>query len=95
MKPEEVLKSGATPMKQPPSSILREFYQKLNGKEPSEAMLESVAKRTLLPTNEVCMWLDHLKIVDTNRKRGASKAAETRRHKRNTVQTPSTDPEDL
>ena len=41
------------------------------------------------------MWLDHLKTVDINRKRGAAKAAETRRCKRNTVQTPSTtDPEE-
>ena len=28
------------------------------------------------------MWLDHLKTVDSNRKRGAAKAAETRRFKR-------------
>ena len=28
------------------------------------------------------MWLEHLKTVDMNRKRGAAKAAETRRQKR-------------
>lgn len=36
------------------------------------------------------MWLDHLKSVDTNRKRGAATAAETRRRKRETQHTVST-----
>ena len=35
-------------------------------------------RETLLPANEVRMWLGHLK---TNHKRGATKAAETRRQK--------------
>ncbi len=32
LKPEEVVKSGATPMKQPPSGVLKDFYQSLNHK---------------------------------------------------------------
>ncbi len=53
-------------------------------------MLENVAKETLLPIDEVHMWLDHLKTIDTNRKRGAAKAAETRRRKRETLKTATT-----
>jgi hypothetical protein len=40
-----------------------------------------MAKKVLLPVCEVKLWLDHLDTVDTNRKRGAAKAAETRRRK--------------
>lgn len=36
------------------------------------------------------MWLDHLRTIDTNRKRGAAKAIETRRCKRETLQTTTT-----
>ena len=67
LKPEEEVKSEATPMKQSPSSVLKVSYQALNQKDPSESMLENVAKETLLPIDEVCMWLDHLKTTDTNR----------------------------
>lgn len=45
-------------------------------------MTEDVARRTLLPVNEVEMWLNHLRTIENNRKRGAAKAAETRRQKR-------------
>ena len=83
LQPAEALQARATEMKQPPSLILKDFFHKLAGREPSEDMLETVARDTLLPLEEVRMWLDHLTIVAGNRKRGAAKAAETRRHKRN------------
>ena len=86
LKPEEALKSDATPMAQPPSTILMDLYQNLAGKDPSESMLERMSKDTLLAVSEVRMWLDHLKTVDTNRKRGAAKAADTRRRKRESRQ---------
>ena len=69
-------------MIRPPSTLLKEFYQQLGQKEPTEAQIETIAKKTLLPVSEVIIWLQHLKTVDTNRKRGAAKAAETRRQKR-------------
>lgn len=40
-----------------------------------------------MPENEVRMWLDHFQTVDTNRKRGAAKAAETRQRKQQEKQT--------
>ncbi len=79
LKPEDV--SDIPQMKHPPSSILREFYSKLQGREPSEDELKVVAKEVLLPIGEVRIWLDHLTTVTVNRKRGATKAAETRRRK--------------
>ena len=87
LKPEEAMRSNATPMAQPPSTVLKNFYQKQAGHDPSETMLEGVAKETLVPVGEVCMWFDHLRTVDTNKKRGAAKAAETRRRKRESQQT--------
>ena len=59
-------------MSLPPSCLLKEFHQSLNGKEPSESMLDGIAK----------IWLQHLSTVDANRKRGAAKAAQTRRLKK-------------
>ena len=87
LKPEEALKSDVVPMAQPPSAILKDFYQKLARRDPSEAMLEGLAKKTLLAISEVRIWFDHLKTIDANRKRGAAKAAETKRRKRESRQT--------
>ena len=87
LSPEDALTSNLAPMVQPPSTILKDFYQSLSGQDPSEGMLEDVSKRALLPVAEVHLWLDHLRTVDMNRKRGAAKAAETRRQKRGTQQT--------
>ena len=44
-------------------------------------MEEKLAEDILLPSHEVKLWLDHLRIVRENRRRGAAKAAETRRSK--------------
>ena len=76
--PEAALKSQLTPIAQPPSTILKDFHLSLSGKDPSEVVLKEIAKKTLLSVSEVRMWLDHLKTVDSNRKRGAAKAAATR-----------------
>lgn len=79
MKPEEALKSDATPMSKPPSTMLKDFYSSLKQRDPTDEQLQKIAKQTLLPVGGVVMWLEHLKTVDSNRKRGAAKAAETRR----------------
>ena len=42
-------------------------------------MLQSMARKTLLPVSEVQIWLEHLQTVHTNTKRGATKAALTRK----------------
>ena len=86
LKAEEAVKSSAVPAKQPPSMVLKEFFLK-HGDNPSEAHLENVAKETLLSVNEVQLWMQHLKTVDDNRKRGAAKAARTRQNKKNQTAT--------
>ena len=40
-----------------------------------------IAKKVLLPTEEVNIWLKHLETVSNNRKKGAQKAAQTRKAK--------------
>ena len=61
---------------------MRDLFQSLKGSEASSKQIEEVAKQTLLPIAEVHIWLQHLKTVKSNRQRGAIKAAETRRRKR-------------
>ena len=39
-----------------------------------------------MPVSEVEIWLNHLRTIKNNQKRGAAKAAETRRHRRALVQ---------
>ena len=58
----------------PPSSQL--LYEHHTGKSASRLTVE--AKATLLPLNEVELWLDHLATVTRNRLAGANKAAVTR-----------------
>ena len=73
--------SNVPPMKEPPSVILKKFHQSLKGKNLTEVEIEETARKVLLPVHEVKIWLEHLSTVDTNRRRGAAKAAETRRKK--------------
>ena len=71
-----------SPMQKPPSQMLKEWFDNLRGKTPSNADFEVAAKVTLLPPGEVEIWFQHLLTVQQNRKRGAEKAAATRRQKR-------------
>ena len=82
--PEVAVSSSASVMKRPPSVIIKEFHTSLKGADPEEAEMETIATETMLPLAEVKMWLAHLTMVASNRKRGAAKAAQTRR-KRNTT----------
>ena len=81
MKPLQAIESPLQPMSKPPSAILKEAFQNLKGKSPSSDFFEDCAKKTLLPPHEVEMWIQHLATIAENRKRGALKAAETRRQK--------------
>lgn len=63
-----------------------------NHGEPSDDDIEQVAKRCLLPVSEVSLWINHLQTVDRNRKRGAAKAAASRKSKKNPA--PSTTPQE-
>ena len=83
--PEAALASEVSPMVQPPSQILKEEFDKLQSCKPSDDCIRTVANRSLLPTEEVEMWFEHLTTVARNRKRGAEKAAATRRRKREQI----------
>ena len=47
----------------------------------TDEQVQEIAKNVLLSPDEVKMWLDHLQTVRDNRRRGAQKAAETRKKK--------------
>ena len=81
------LKSEVTP----PSTALKKLFTEKGQESFRDTHLEQAAKATLLPTFEVKIWLDHLKTVLDNRKRGAEKAAATRRAKKCQSTTSVTD----
>ena len=65
----------------PPSVTLNRVFDNSNGCI-NEGEVASIAKCVLLPPEEVKIWFDHLSTVCANRSRGAQKAAETRRQRR-------------
>ena len=69
-------------MVQPPSIILKDFFTLLQGSMPTDEMRTSIARKTLLPINEVRLWLEHLQTIDSNRKQEASKASDTKEKSR-------------
>ena len=79
LKPEQLnFTSGSNPaFSPPPSAVIENAF-----KSKADADPESLAKETLLPTEEVVLWLEHLKRVSENRKRGAEKAAQARKVKK-------------
>jgi len=79
---------------QPPSTLLGDFVQRY-GSDPSDASVESIAKKCLLSISEVRMWLQHLHTVDTNQKRGAAKAAETWRRKKQEISSTASAEQDV
>ena len=68
LKPNAVLSS-------PPSSVIEQAFKSGN------VTPDNLARKVLLPLREVEMWLDHLGMVSDNRKRGAAKAAATKKSK--------------
>ena len=61
----------------PPSKILGEVHKELSTKKIklNEEKVTELAKKTLLSTDDVQMWLEHLDEVRKNRVEGAKKAA--------------------
>ena len=83
LKPDAAMTALLPRMRKPPSVAIREIFQRFTNWPPSEQQLRETAKAVLLPPQEVEMWFDHLKTIKENRKRGALRAAETRRKKKN------------
>ena len=75
LKPAEVLQSSHKPMLEPPFAILGAAHTNLEGKSPSESLIEELVKQTLLPPGKVRWWFSHLETTAENRWRGAQKAA--------------------
>lgn len=73
MKPEQSMESTLPAVRHPPSTLLKEFNQSLKGALPTESQLLEVSKKCLLPTQEVEMWLAHLRTIAE----AEAKAAET------------------
>ena len=72
----------------PPSTVLKKLFTQKGQECFSDAHLEEAAKTTLLPTFEVKIWLEHLKTVVDNRRRGSEKASATRRAKKFSSKVP-------
>lgn len=74
--PQDALSSNAVQMAMamPPSSMIQQAMK--------QSEVSELSKKVLLPEEEVQFWISHLKTVATKRKRGAQKAAVTRRAKR-------------
>ncbi len=89
MKPESTLTSLLSPMRKPPSAVLKEAFDSFQTFPPSdsEATYSELSKRVMLSVEDVKMWLDHLNTIQENRKKGAIKAAETRRQKNKASKT--------
>lgn len=79
--PEKMFQSNNTPMIRPPSVMLKDFFASLQGSKPTDEMLQTIAEETLLPITEVQLWLEHLNTIFVNRKRGATKAALSRKQR--------------
>ena len=85
--PDALATSATTPMHYPPSYILKEKFNELKGKEPSDTDIEHMARATLLSPADVSIWLEHLQSIHSNRRRGAERVAATR-HLRKTQLNP-------
>lgn len=93
MKPEDLILSRCT---QICSSTISCNLGILQNKSATGAEIAELAKRALLPVNDVKIWLTHLEEVQRNLKRGAAQAALTSKAKRaaaNRGQTDSTVPD--
>ena len=82
LKPELCLQSTDGTMAKPPSHTLKEAFRELNGRELSDEDIRRLSKSTLLPPDEVVVWIEHLQTIQNNRRRGAEKAAATRQQKK-------------
>ena len=72
-------KQNLSMVPKPPSAVIKDLFSSCNG-DVSD-MIEGIAKRVLFPAEECRMWITHLKTVLENRRRGAEKAAATRKAK--------------
>ena len=82
MLPQLSLKSQLSPIKRPPSAVLKEKFDRLTSYPPTESLCSEIAKEMLLSVSDVIMWFEHFHTIKENRRRGVVKAAEMRRKKK-------------
>ena len=75
MKPDRAINATVAPMCKPPSTILKEIFDKYNSNPFHSNIIQEAAKQVLLPPCEVEMWFKHLVTVAEMRKKGSKKAA--------------------
>jgi hypothetical protein len=79
----------------PPSQVLAKVFKDSVG-FPTDELINATAKKVLLKPENVRIWFQHLQTVEANRKKGAKKAAATRKAKaRDKVTRKKTDGEVL
>ena len=64
----------------PPSQVFTKVFKDSVG-FPTDELINATAKKVLLKPEDVRIWFQHLQTVETNRKKGAKKAAATRKAK--------------
>ena len=87
IKPDKTLSnvcSSTAAHLKPPSVVIKEFIA--HNDSPNDQELSELAKSVLLSVEDVKLWVEHLQVVARNRKRGAAKAAATRRAKKQQVE---------
>ena len=66
--PKSAVDSTVSPSSKSPSQMIKEAFNDLKGKEPSDTDIQKLSKAALLPPGEVEIWLGHLQTVQANRK---------------------------
>ena len=97
MKPDKLLEhvnsNGEVGNPSPPSEVILAVFQGCKA-VPNAVVIEETARKVLLTPEEVKFWFEHRHQIHENRKRGAKKAAETRKRKaKEKEQTQSKQPE--
>ena len=59
--PKESINSKLPQMSKPPSQLLKEAFDQLNGETAEEEYVHKTAKECLLPPSEVLIWFEHLR----------------------------------
>ena len=81
--PEQTYTTPTSMATSPPSGVILDLFKSLHGAKPSQQQIKDTAEQVLLSPADVEMWLEHIiSTVQLNRKRGAAKAAATRRKKK-------------
>ena len=91
--PCDVTTINAANLFKPPSVLLKELFHH-SCESISDDFVQNSAKSVLLPASETRFWLEHLHTIVDNRRRGAAKAAATRKARSKKTTEAVSKPED-